>query len=199
MKGSTTMDYKNMPLYQRLSRITGGIKENLKNIAEFRKENLQEFKKVLVGRGSLYNKEPVGTEFDFVVFRKPGFVWSEQKHKDDILLVAKVIFKTSTESLKSEIETELFKLHSVQALRKLLIIVNTADEKNKGEYLIPYFIKNYELFLNFPPYLSSEINLEKCPMCGTTPSRIEPWFYNEETDELLPVAEYIDEPTYFKF
>jgi hypothetical protein len=192
------MDYKNMPLYQKINKITNGVRDNLKNIAEFRKENLQEFKKVLVGRGSFYNKEPVGAEFDLVAFRKPGFVWTEQKHKDDVLLIAKVIYKTSVDSLKADIEKELFKFHSVQALRKMLILVNTLDESN-NEYIVTNFIKNYDILLNFPPYLSEEINLEKCPMCGTTPSRVEPWFYNEETDELLPVVEYLDETTYFKF
>lgn len=192
------MNYKSMPLYQRINSITEGVRENLKNIADFRKENLYEFKKVLVGRGSMYNKEPIGVEFDFVAFRKPSFVWSDQKSKDDVLFAAKIIYKSSIDSMKTDIEQELFKFHSIQALRKLLIIVNTFDQGN-NEYLIPYFVKNYEVLLNFPPHLEEDINMEKCPMCGTSPSRIEPWFYNEETRELLPISEYIDEPTYFKF
>ena len=93
-----------------------------------------------------------------------------------------------------DIEQELFKFHAIQALRKLLIIVNTNDN---NKYIVPYFIKEYEIMLNYPPYLSENVNLEKCPMCGTNPSRIEPWFYHEETEEMLPMMDYIDEDTYF--
>ncbi len=193
------MDYKYMPLYQKISNITRGVKENLVNMPQFKYENIQEYKKVLVGKGNIYSHAPVGTEFDFVAYRKSNFIWHQQQNKDDVSLIAKVIYKTSIDSLKSDIEQELFKFHSVRALRKLIIIVNTVDEKNKGDYLVPFFIKNYEVLLNYPPYLNEGITLDKCPLCGTNPSRVEPWFYNEETEELLPVVDFIDETTYFRF
>lgn len=189
------MSYKNMPLYQRISSINEGVKENIKHISDFRKQGINEFKKVLVGKSS-YSQEPVGTEFDFVIFKKNGFVWHEQNSKEDVLLIAKVICKNSIESFKDDIEKDLFKFHSVQALRKLIIIVNTNDATT-GENMVSYFMKNYEVLLNFPPHLDDSINFEKCPMCGTSPSRIEAWFYNENSRELLPISEYISEATYF--
>lgn len=189
------MTYKDMPLYQRINSINEGVKENLTHISDFRKERILEFKKVLVGRSN-YTKEAVGTEFDFVVFKKPGFDWHEQKSKEDVLLAAKIIYKSSIDSFSADIEKEMFKFHSIQALRKLLIIVNTNDSKS-GENIVSYFMKNYDVMLNFPPYLEEMINFEKCPMCGTSPSKIEAWFYNENTRELLPVADYIEDPTYF--
>jgi hypothetical protein len=189
------MTYKDMPLYQKLNGINQGVKDNLTKIADFRKDYILESKKVLVGR-SRYNKEPVGTEFDFVAFKKTNFVWYEQNSKEDILLIAKVIYKNSIDSLKSDIEQELFKFHSVQALRKLLIIVNTRDQ-NTEENLVSHFMRNYDVMLNFPPYIEDSINFEKCPMCGTSPSKVEAWFYNENSNELLPVDDYIEDPTYF--
>lgn len=111
-------------------------------------------------------------------------------------MIAKVIYKNSIDSLKSDIEQELFKFHSVQALRKLLIIVNTRDQ-NTEENLVSHFMRNYDVMLNFPPYIEDSINFEKCPMCGTSPSKVEAWFYNENSNELLPVDDYIEDPTYF--
>ncbi|MFN8576825.1 MAG: hypothetical protein U0354_08195 [Candidatus Sericytochromatia bacterium] len=182
------MTYKDMPLYQKINSINQGVRDNLAHISDFRKDHILEFKKVLVGRSS-YTKEPVGTEFDFVVFKKPNFVWSEQKSKEDVLLIAKVIYKNTIDSLKFDIEQELFKFHSVQALRKLLIIVDTKDS-NTEEKLVSHFIKNYDVMLNFPPYIEESINFEKCPMCGTAPSKIEAWFYKESTNELLHIDDY---------
>ncbi|MBC7472746.1 MAG: hypothetical protein H7263_00520 [Candidatus Sericytochromatia bacterium] len=191
------MNYKSMPLYQKINSINEGVKNSLKSVADFRKENLHQFKKVLVGRGNTFNKEPMGVEFDFVATKKSNFSWYEQTSKDDIALAAKVIYKSSIDSLKVDIEAELFKFHSIQALRKLLIIVNTVDQ-NTNESIVPYLVKNYDVFLNFPPSLEEHIHVEKCPMCGTSPSRIEAWFYNEDTQELLPVSDYIEDSTYFK-
>ncbi len=189
------MTYKDMPLYQRISSINEGIKENIKHLADFRRNNISEYKKVLIGKNSYFD-EFVGSEFDFVVFKKNGFVWQEQKSKEDVLLVAKVIYKTSLESFKDDIERELFRFHSVQALRKLIVIVNTNDT-NTGENMVSYFMKNYDALLNFPPHIEDSLNFEKCPMCGTSSSKVEAWFYNEDTKELLPIADYISEPTYF--
>lgn len=187
-----------MPLYQRISKISEGIKQNLINFPEFKKEILLQNQNVMLGKGSLFKKEPLGVECDFVIFKKPDFKWYNQKHKDEVILAAKILFKTSVDNLKMDIEKELFKFHSIQSLRKLFIVVNNFDDIKK-EYIVANFIKNYELMLTFPPFLSDNIKLEKCPLCGTSPSRIEPWFYHEETDELLPVAEYIEEATYFSF
>lgn len=189
------MTYKDMPLYQKISSINDGVRENIKHLSDFRRQSIQEFKQVLIGTSN-YSKEPVGTEFDFVIFKKSNFAWHEQKSKEDVLLIAKVIYKTSIDSLKNDMDRELFKFHSVQALRKLLIIVDTNDT-NTGENLVSYFMKNYDVMLNFPPHLDESINFEKCPMCGTSPSRIEAWLYKENTRELLPVSDYIEEPTYF--
>lgn len=189
------MTYKDMPLYQKINNINQGIKENLLQISDFRKDKIQEFKKVLIGRSS-YSKELVGTEFDFVAYKKTGFSWQEQKSKEDVLMIAKVIYKNSIESLKFDIEQELFKFHSVQALRKLIILVNNTDDIT-GENIVSYFMKNYDVMLNFPPYIEETINFEKCPMCGTAPSKVEAWFYNEDTNELLPVSDYIEDPTHF--
>jgi len=191
------MDYKTMPLYQRISNMTRGIRDNIINMSDFRNISLQEYKKVLIGKSNYFG-EAVGTEFDFVAYKTPDFLWYEQKHKDDILLACKIIYKTSIEHLDMTIEQDLFKFHSIQALRKFLIIINTTDDRDRKKNIVSYFAKNYEIFLNYPPYLSENINLDKCPLCGTTPSRIEPWFYHEETEELLPIMEYLENRQYFK-
>ncbi len=41
------MNYKSMPLYQKINSINEGVKDNLKSIADFRKENLHQFKNPL--------------------------------------------------------------------------------------------------------------------------------------------------------
>jgi len=191
------MEYQSNSLYQVINNITLSVKEKLHKLPEFRKYQLQENQKVLIGRGSFFNNEPVGTDFDYVAFAKSGFKWSEQKNKDEVLLAARLIYKKSIRSLDLDIEQELFKLHSIQASRKILIIVNTIDEMTK-ENIISCFLKKYEVMLNFPPYLTPEVNLEKCPLCGTNPSRIELWFYDQNDDVLMQVSDNFEEQKYFR-
>ncbi|MEK7434010.1 MAG: hypothetical protein AABZ74_12815 [Cyanobacteriota bacterium] len=189
------MEYKSLPLYQRITSINDGIRSSLMSLPDFKKHEVLENQKLLVGRSTSGEKH-ISSDFDFVVFNKTGFNWKEQKNKDDVLLACKVLFKTSTESLKKDIEAELFKFHSIQSVRKMLILLNTQDIIT-SEYLPIFFIKNYDLFLNFPPYMSEKMNSDKCNACGTVASKIEPWFYHESTSELLPLDEYADDFSYF--
>lgn len=190
------MEYKTTGIYQRISSIHNGIKDNLKKTGALGKTTLLEAQKVLVGHGS-YSNEPVGAEFDFVVFNKPHFKWSEQKNKNDVLLVAKVIYKTSIDTLKKDITQELLNLHSIQAVRKVIIVVNTKDELNLNQCIVPYFMNHYDFLLKFPQHFSNDLK-DSCPMCGSSCSHIEAWFYNEESEELLPIEEYMNDDTYFQ-
>ncbi|MFN8674514.1 MAG: hypothetical protein U0457_20835 [Candidatus Sericytochromatia bacterium] len=189
------MEYKTLPLYQRITSINEGIKNSLKKSLDFKGHEIVENQKLLIGKSS-YDNRNISSEFDFVVFNKSNFDWTKQNKKDDVLLACKVLFKTSVESLKKDIEAELFKFHSIQAVRKMIILLNTKDVIT-DEYVPVFFMNNYDLFLNFPVSLHEKTSLDKCSACGTVPSKIEPWFYHENSLELLPLDEYIDDFSYF--
>lgn len=188
-------EYKTLPLYEKITTLYSSIKKGIEDLPEYKKHKVSENQSLLIGR-STFNERLVSTDFDFVIFNKKDFNWKEQKNKDEVLLVCKVIFKTSVDSMKKDIEAELFKFHSIQAVRKILVFINTQDVITK-EFIPLAFMKDYDLFLNFPSNIGDNVNLDKCNVCGTVPSRIEPWFYHENSKEFLPLEEHVDDFAYF--
>lgn len=183
------MDYKAMPLYQRMIGINKGVKENLKKVgAAGSKDVIQESNKVLVGTSS--NGNPFGIDFDFVIHQKSDFKWEEQKNRDDVLLAGKILFKTSLESLKKDVLTDLMSFHSIQAVRKMVVIVDTTDEIYR-ENIPNYFADNYDMLLSFPPH-SKLHHTDTCAMCGNSLSVVEFWIYDEKTNELTPYGDNSD-------
>lgn len=183
------MDYKAMPLYQRMIDINKGVKENLKKVgASGSRDVIHESSKVLAGKSS--NGNALGVEFDFVINNKNDFKWENQKNRDDVLLVGKILFKTTLESLKKDVLAELMSFHAVQAVRKMLVIVNTNDEIYR-ENIPDFFVQNYDMLLTFPPHNHVDSS-DVCPMCGNSPSVVELWIYDERSNDLKPYGDDSD-------
>jgi hypothetical protein len=176
------MNYKESYLFQRLSSIEDGIKNNILSWPECKNNRIKQYQKILIGKN--LNGKPIPYEMDFVIFSNNNFDWEKQNSKEDILLAVKFILKNSIFALNEDIENYLFKLHSIKALRKILIIVDTIDEETKIS--IPkYFYENYYYLLTFPTTLKESYFFERCPFCGSYSSIIEFWTYNEKNQELV--------------
>lgn len=176
------MNYKETYLFQRLSSIEEGIKSNILSWSESKNKRINQYQKVLIGKN--LNNKSISYEMDFVIFNDNNFNWENQNSKEDILLAVKFVLKNSISALESDIENYLFKLHSIKALRKLLVIVDNIDEETKMS--IPnYFYQNYHYMLTFPNSLKENNHFEKCPFCGSSSSKIELWTYNEKNQDLV--------------
>ncbi|GIW23539.1 MAG: hypothetical protein KatS3mg068_2546 [Candidatus Sericytochromatia bacterium] len=101
---------------------------------------------MLIGKN--LNNNPISYEMDFVIFKNNNFKWEEQKSKEDVLLAIKFLLKNSISALDLDIENYLFKLHSIKAIRKLLVIIDTIDIDNNIS-ITKYFYEKLLLYANF--------------------------------------------------